>query len=81
MTLINLDFIQFYQTLTKADLAGKKLSITSIDDIVVIYEEKNASKVSRSSGEWGRRLNNYDLIEVSNSIDSSLKDSSDLFYK
>lgn len=81
MTLINLDSIQFYQTPTKADLAGKKLSMTSVDDVAVIYGEKNAPKVPRSSGGWGRRLNDYDLIEVPDSTGPSLKDPPDLSYK
>lgn len=81
MTLINFDSIQFYQTPTKADLAGKKPSMTSVDDVAVICGENNAPKVPRSSRGWGKRLNNYDFIEVPDSTGSSPKDSPDLFYK
>ena len=81
MTLISLDSIQFYQTPTKADLAGKRPSMTSVDDVGVICGENNAPKVPGSSGGWGRRLNDYDLIQVPDSTGPSSKDLLDLSYK
>ncbi len=78
MILIDLDSIQFYYPLTKADLAGKRPSIASISNIPVIYKEGYTPTVSRSNGGWGGLLNDYDLIEVLESTGSSSKDPLDL---
>ena len=79
MTLINLNFIQFYQPLVKADLTNKRLSITSIDNVFVICEEGHTSTISRFNDEWNESLNDYDLIEVLNSTDSGDKEKYESF--
>ena len=82
ITLINLNFIQFYQSLIKVDLIDKRLLITSIDDVLVICEKGYIFTVSRFNGGWGELFNDYNLIEVLEFTSSSTKDSLDLlFYK
>ena len=71
MTLINLDSIQFYQPPTKADLAGKGPSMSSVGDIPVICGE--GPTVPIPNGGVGS-FNDYDLIEVVDSTGSSSKD-------
>lgn len=51
MTLINLNSIQFYQFFVKADLTDKQSSMTSIDNVFVIYENKYAFMIFKSSNE------------------------------
>ena len=74
MTLIDLDFIQFYQPPTKADLADKRPSVASVGDVPLVYGEGYTPTVPRSNGGWGGPLNDYDLIEVLESTGSSSKD-------
>ena len=81
MTLINLNFIQFYQLLVKADLADKRSSKTSVNDVFVVCEEKYAPTVSRSNNEWDERIDNNDQIEVLDLAGPSSEDPLDLFYK
>ena len=81
MTLINLDSIQFYRPPVKADLADKRSSMASVNDVSVVCEKRYAPTVSRSSNEWNERINNNDLIEVLDLIGPSLEDSLDLSYK
>lgn len=51
MTLINLNFIQFYQSFIKADLVNKKPSIMSIDNVFIICEERYAFRVLKFNDE------------------------------
>ena len=82
MTLINLNFIQFYQSFIKADLVNKKPSIMSIDNVFIICEERYAFRVLKFNDEWSESLNNFDLSEILDSIDSSSTNILDLlFYK
>jgi len=81
MTLIDLDSIQFYRAPTKADLAGKRPSMASIGDVSVICGDGCAPTVPRSSGGWGGRLDDCDLIEVLDLTGTSSKDPLDLSYK
>lgn len=81
MTLINLDFVQFYQLPVKTDLADKRLSMASVNDVSVVCEERYAPTVSRSSNEWDERIDNNDLIEVIDLTDPSSEDPLDLSYK
>ena len=39
-----------------------------VSNIPIICEERYTSRVSRSSGGWGKLLNNYDLSEILNLI-------------
>ena len=79
MTLINLDSIQFYQPPTKADLAGKGPSMSSVSDVSVVCGDGYTPTLPRSHGGWGGSLNDYDLIEVLDSTGSSSKDPLGLF--
>ena len=81
MTLINLDFIQFYRSFIKIDLTDKQLSMASINDVFVVYEKKYVFTIFRFSNEWNKQIDNNDLIEIFDLINSSLKNSFDLFYK
>lgn len=81
MTLIDLNFIQFYQSLIKVNWANKTPSMTSVSDVLIICEKRYAATVSRFSSEWGKQLNDYDLTEVLDLTDLLLKDSFNLFYK
>ena len=81
MTLVNLDSIQFYQLPVKADLADKRSSMTSVNDVPVICEERYAPTVSRSSNGWDERIDNNDQIEVLDLTDPSSEDPLDLSYK
>ena len=51
MTLIDLDSIYFYQPPSKADLASKRPSMASVDNISIICGEIYTSTVSRSNDE------------------------------
>ena len=82
ITLIDLDFIHFYEFLNKANLTNKRSLITFVNNVFVICEEKYTSTISKFNDEWDKLLNDYDLIEVFNSINSSSKNSlALLFYK
>ena len=63
MALINLNFIKFYQPFFKADLAAKRLLITSTHDVLVVYREHATSAVSESSNECSERFQDYNLAE------------------
>lgn len=81
MTLIDLNFIQFYQSLIKVNWADKTLLITSVSDVLIICEKRYAATVSKFSNKWDEQLNDYNLTEVLNLTDLLLKDSFNLFYK
>lgn len=70
MTLINLNFIQFYQLLIKTDLIDKGLFMFSLNDVFVVCEEGYTSTISRFNDEWGELFNDYELIKVLDSIGS-----------
>jgi len=55
--------------------------MASISDVPVIYGEGYTPTVTRPSGGWGGRLDNYDLIEVLDLTGTSSKDPLDLSYK
>ena len=78
--LINLDFIQFYQFSIKTDLIDKKLSIMSIDDISIICKKGHIFIVHKSNDGWNKLFNNYNLIEIFNSINSSFKNLFNLLF-
>ena len=78
MTLIDLDFIHFYQPPSKGDLASKRLSMASVNDVPIIGVEGYTPTIPRSNGGWGGSLNDYDLIEVLDSTGSSSTDPLDL---
>lgn len=79
MTLIDLDPIHFYQSPSKAHLAGKRPSVASVGDVPVICGEGYTPTVPRSYGGWGEQLYDYDLIE--DLIGPVSKDPLDLFSK
>ena len=81
MTLINLNFIQFYQVFVKVGLTDKQSSMTSINDVFVVCEKRYALTVSKSNNEWNERIDNNDLIEIFDLIDLSSENFFDLFYK
>lgn len=81
MSLINLNFIQFYRLLVKVDLIDKRSSTTSIDDVFVICENKYALMISRSNNEWNERIDNNNLMKIFDLIDSSSENPFNLFYK
>lgn len=81
MTLINLNFIQFYQLLVKVDLIDKRSSMTSINDVFVVCEKKYILTISKFNNGWNEQIDNNDLIEIFDLIDSSSKNFIDLFYK
>lgn len=64
MILVNLDFIQFYQLLVKADLTDKQSLMALINDILVICEKRYALMVSRFSNKWDKQIDNNDQIDV-----------------
>ena len=63
MTLTNLHFIQFYQAPTKANLAGKKSLMASIDNVSVTYGEGYILIIPRLWGGWGEQLQDYSSIK------------------
>ncbi len=81
MTLIDLNLTQFYQPPTKADLAGKRLSMASIGDVLIFCGEPYAPTFSRPSGGWGGQLDDYNLIEILDLTDASSEDPLDLSFK
>lgn len=81
MTSVNLDSIQFYQLPVKADLADKRSSMASVNNVPVVCEERYAPTVSRSNNEWDERIDNNDQIEVLDLTGPSSEDPLDLSYK
>lgn len=55
-------------------MIDKRLSITSIDNILVICEEGYVFMISKFNNEWGKLFNDYDLIEVFKFISLLTKD-------
>ncbi len=55
--------------------------MASNSDVPTDYREGHTPTVARPSGGWGRRLDDYDLIEVLDLTGTSSKDPVDLSYK
>ena len=78
MTFIDLDSIQFYQPLAKANLAGKRTPMASNSGLPVTCGEKSTPTVAKPGGGWDGRLDDCDLIEVLDLTGMSPKDPFDL---
>lgn len=81
MTLISLNFIQFYQFSVKTGLTDKRSSMASINDVSVVCEKRYALTISEFNNEWNQQIDNNDLIEVLDLTGPSSENLFDLFYK
>jgi len=55
--LIDLDSVQLYQSPDKADLAGQRPSMASIDDVLVVCGERNVPTISELDQPFSEILN------------------------